>query len=571
MDVDPRTGSLRSLLRGTRLGTPFAALVTASGVSNLLMLTGPLFMMQVYDRVLGSGSLPTLWVLTTLVAGLFACYGVFETVRSRLTSRIAEVLDDRLRGPLFALSVRARLVAGVVDRADPSRDGDVLRRFVAGPAPLALLDLPWVPVYVTAVFLLHPVLGWVTLAGAGVAVLLLVAGELLTRERLRSATEHQLRRQTLVDESRQSAESVLGMSMLTALGDRLDGVAAESRTDLLRATDRAGTVSAASRAFRFFLQSAVLATGAWLVLRGELSGGVMIASSVITSRALAPVDQVVGQWRSIDQARAAWRRVRAMLAAEPRPGTTTSLPRPTGPIELDGAAVGPPGARTPVLRQVTFSLAAGDGLAVVGPSGAGKSALARGLVGAWPVLAGEYRVDGADLAQYDPAVHAGLVGYLPQDVGLLSGTVAQNIARFATRADPGTIVAAARAAQVHDLIVRLPHGYDTPVGPSGLHLSAGQRQRIGLARALHGDPHLIVLDEPNAHLDHEGEQALTAAIRAARDGGAVVVAVVHRRGVLAGLSHVLVLADGAQSSFGPISTISAAGARQRATTAQSAS
>lgn len=542
---------------------PVASLVTASMASNLLMLTGPLFMLQVYDRVLSSGSLPTLWVLTALVAVLFAFYGFFEVVRARLASRIAEVVDLRLRDRLFAASVHARLVSGAGLRVDPTRDGETLRQFISGPAPMALLDVPWVPVYLAVVFVLHPTFGWLAVGGACVTALLLVVGERIGSRRTRLASEHALRRQGLVEEARQAPEAVVGMGMVGALQRRLAQIADEGRAQHLPSTDRAAAVSATSRSFRFFLQSGVLAVGAYLALQGEVSPGVMIAASVVTSRALAPVDQVVAQWRGITGARLALGRVRAALSAEPERRPMTALPPPRGAIDVRGAATAPPMARAPLVGGVTLHLEPGDGLAVVGPSGAGKSSLARMLVGAWPVLAGEYRLDGAELAQYDPRTRGTFIGYLPQDSGLASGTVAENIARFEADVPAAELIDAARLAQAHDLIVRLPDGYDTQVGPGGQHLSAGQRQRIGLARALFRSPHLVVLDEPNSNLDQEGEAALAEAIRTLRARGSIVVVVAHRRRILECLSHVLVVQEGRQTSFGPVTSDQAASERPR--------
>lgn len=545
------------------VAAPVASLVTASMASNLLMLTGPLFMLQVYDRVLASGSLPTLWVLTALVALLFAFYGFFEVVRSRIAARIAEVLDLRLRDRLLAASVHARLVSGAGLRVDPTRDGETLRQFVSGPAPMALLDVPWVPVYLAVVFVLHPTFGWLAVGGACVTVLLLVVGERIGTRRTRLAAEHALRRQGLVEEARHAAETVVGMGMVGALQQRLGLIADEGRAQHLPATDRAAAVSAASRSFRFFLQSGVLAVGAYLALQGEVSPGVMIAASVVTARALAPVDQVVAQWRGITNARLALRRVQTALSAEPDRRPEVALPAPRGAIDVRGGATAPPTARVPLVSGVTLHLEPGDGVAVVGPSGAGKSSLARMLVGAWPLLAGEYRLDGADLGQYDPRTRGTFIGYLPQDAGLASGTVAENIARFEPNVPAAELIDAARLAQAHDLVVRLPEGYDTQVGPGGQHLSAGQRQRIGLARALFRSPHVVVLDEPNSNLDQEGEAALAEAIRTMRARGSIVVVVAHRRRILDCLSHVLVVQDGRQTSFGPAADATASAERPR--------
>lgn len=541
-----------------RLRLPMVSLGTASMVANLLMLTGPLFMLQVYDRVLVSGSLPTLVTLTVLVACLFAFYGLLEAIRSKIAARVAEAIDDNLRDRVVSASVRARLV--LEDRLDPIRDSEVVKAFLSGPALLALFDLPWIPVYVAVVFLLHPTLGWLAVGGILVVLLLLSLNEVITAAPSRLAFNSQAKKRAALDEASGAADSVIAMGMLPAMRQRLAELTRDARPFSLRSLDRAGATSAASRSFRFFLQSAVLAVGAYLVLRGEMSAGVMIAASVVTSRALAPVDQVVGQWRQIAAARLAAKRLRLVIRAESLPGPEMTLPPASDEIALSGLACGPPGSRKLLISGLDIILRGGDGVAVAGPSGVGKSTLARTLTGAWQPLAGTYRLDHAELAQYSEEQRAAMIGYLPQDVELMSGTVRENISRFRQDATDGDVIAAARKAGVHDLIVHLPEGYDTPVGPSGTALSAGQRQRIGFARAMFGAPFLVVLDEPNSNLDEEGEVALSAAIRALRDAGSIVVVIAHRRRILNVLSHVLVLQAGTRPSLRQIALDAGPGA-----------
>ena len=530
---------------------PSVSLVVVSLVSNLLMLTGPLFMLQVYDRVLASRSVPTLVVLTGLIAGLFAFYAFLDALRSRMSARFANVLDSRISDRLFAAAVKFRLIANTPKTADPVRDGDVLRQFLASPAPMTLLDLPWVPVYLAVVFLFHAWLGWLAVAGSVVITLLMVINEAIARRPSQEANAEQQLRQRQSDDVRLNAETVIAMGMLGALRDRWLSQSGRMLQAQLRGGDRAAFFSSATKGLRFFLQSAVLALGAYLVIQGHMTPGLMIAASVVTARALAPVEQIVGQWRSFVSARQAWSRIRKLLEVKDPPPRELGLPLPSKSLSVRGLATAPQGGRAPVISGVTFELSAGDGLGILGPSGSGKSSLARGLVSVWPALAGEVRFDGAVLAHFRPDQIGQMVGYLPQRVDLFDGTVAENIARFRPDATSDAIIAAAKASGVHDLISSLPDGYNSPVGEQGDQLSAGQRQRIGLARALYGDPFLVLLDEPNSNLDAEGEAALTAAIQQVRDRGGIAIVIAHRPSAIAAVDKVLFVQGGKQMAFGP--------------------
>ncbi|MDB5562114.1 MAG: Type secretion protein [Hyphomicrobiales bacterium] len=519
-------------------------------VSNLLMLTGPLFMMQVYDRVLASRSVPTLVALTILVCALFGFYAFLEAMRSRMAIRFANVTNQIIGEKLFAASVQMKLVSGVPANADPVRDGDALRQFMSGPGPMALLDLPWLPIYLGLVFVFHPMLGWLATGGGVVITLLMIVNEITARRPSQDTNDAQVARQRQTEDARLNAETIIAMGMLCDIKARW-AIKTRAMLDAQRAGgDLSAFFSSATRGFRFLLQSAVLAMGAYLVIRNELSGGLMFASSIIASRALSPVEQIVAQWRGFIGARQAYQRIRRVLHGTDDQTRHTHLPLPKASLAVTQMATAPAGSKNPILQGINFDLQAGDALGVIGLSGSGKSSLARALVGVWPSVLGDIRLDGAMLAHFDPSQIGTIIGYLPQRVELFGGTVAENIARFQQDAESATVIRAAKAANVHDIINQLPNGYDTCVGEQGDLLSAGQRQRIGLARALFGDPFLIVLDEPNSNLDAEGDAALTDAIRLSRDRGAIVIVIAHRPSAVVAVDKLLLLKAGRQAAFG---------------------
>jgi ATP-binding cassette subfamily C protein PrsD len=530
---------------------PLLALFALSLVSNLLMLTGPLYMLQVYDRVLASRSLPTLVVLTTLVCAIYSFYALVEVMRTRMAIRIGNVVEKRLTNRLLAANVYMKVAQNSPPGVDLMRDSDAIRLFVSGAGPTAIFDLPWLPVYLAIVFLVHPLLGWLAVAGAMAMALLMAGNELISRKSARQASAAQTVRQRQSDDIRNNAEAVLAMGMLGDLQARWS----DTTADLLHVQRTAGDLSALFssliRSLRFLLQSAVLGMGAYLVIQGQMTGGLMIAASVITSRALAPVEQIVGQWRGFMAARQAYSRITKMIAALPIRDRQTHMPSPRGSILVRQLATAPAGNRPPLLSGVNFDLEAGDALGVLGASGSGKSSLIRAVVGAWPCLSGEIRLDGTLLRHFDPSQVSSIIGYLPQRVELFQGTVAQNIARFRIGADTAAIVDAANAAGAHALITALPNGYDTQIGEQGEILSAGQRQQIGLARALFGQPFLVVLDEPNSNLDAEGDAALTTAIHNVRQRRGVVLVVAHRASAIAAANKILFLRAGRQAAFGP--------------------
>lgn len=529
-----------------------AATFAFSAAVNLLMLTSPLYMLQVYDRVLASRSEETLVTLSLLVLFLFAVLGVVDHARGRVLARIGARLRlglDR-RVHLAALQ-RLTLLPGDTAALSAERDLDAVARLWASPVPLALLDAPWTPVFLAALFLFHPMLGWLAVAGGLCLVAVGLLARPLTAAPLRAAGLAQAAAEREAQVHRAEAEAIRAMGMAAAAHDRARHWRDRAVRAGLLVSDRAGALASLSRSLRLMLQAAMLGAAAWLVLRDAVSPGAMVAASVLMGRALHPVDQAIGHWTLVTEAREARQRLAGLLAAVPPPCAGLPLPPPRGRVEVRGLAVTPPGAPVPVLRGIGFSLAPGQALGVIGPSGAGKTALARALTGAWPAAAGEIRLDGTDLADHRPETRAAAIGYLPQRVGLFDATVAQNIARLDPEAPADRVLAAARAAGAHETILRLPGGYDGPLSAAMPGLSGGQIQRLGLARALYGDPALLILDEPDAHLDSDGALALTRAIRAAKARGAAVILMAHRPAALQDCDLLLVLREGQMVDFGP--------------------
>lgn len=528
------------------------AVVAFSTLVNLLMLTGPLFMLQVYDRVLVSRSEATLVALFGLTAFLYALMVVLDHARARLVARIGARLARRLERPAFmaAQRLQARRPGDPMARAAAS-DLDTLQRWLASPVFLALFDAPWTPLFLALIFAFHPALGALALAGAAGLLGLAVLNQILVRRQATLAAEAAGAADRLGGSLRAATDDLTALGMQGAACARWQGLRARSLSASISASDRAAFFAAATRGMRLFLQSAMLALGAWLVLRGQLGAGAMIAASIILGRALAPVELAVGQWGAVQAARQSWRRLAALLAAAPTEGPRLALPRPRGGLSVRDLVIVPPGQVRAVLRDVSFSVAPGRALGVIGPSGAGKSTLAKALVGAWPALAGAVRIDGLAIEAYPPEMLGPLIGYLPQRVELFEGTVAENIARLDPDPPAAEVLAAARAAGAHATISGLPLGYDTAVGGEGGGLSGGQLQRIGLARALYGNPALVVLDEPDAHLDPEGVAALVACIRGLKARGATVVVFAHRRATLAECDDLLELEAGRVVGFGP--------------------
>jgi PrtD family type I secretion system ABC transporter len=550
---DPRTraqAELKGVLASCRHA--FVGIGMISGMINLLYLTGSFFMLEIYDRVLPSRSVPTLIGLAIIAFVLYAFQGLLDVLRGRILVRIGASLDESLNRRVFDLLVRLPLKTRTAgDGLQPVRDLDQVRAFLSSLGPTALFDLPWMPLYLGICFLFHFWIGITALVGAILLVGITLLTEFRTREPTRAAAMTGTARNALAEASRRNAEVLQAMGMGGRVAERWREANGKYMASQQRASDVAGGMGAVSKVLRMALQSGVLGVGAYLVIEQQATAGVIIASSILTSRALAPVELAIANWRGFVAARQSWKRLVDLFAALPARDEPMALPRPSAAFAVEGVSATPPGGQRFVVQDVTFALKAGNGLGVIGPSASGKSSLARLLVGVWTPIRGKVRLDGAALEQWDPEALGEHVGYLPQDVELFAGTVADNIARFEPEPDAEAILAAAKAANVHDLILRLTDGYDTQIGEGGTALSAGQRQRIALARALYRDPFLIVLDEPNSNLDAEGEQALTQAILGARARGCIVVVIAHRPSALAAVDLILMMADGKAQAFGP--------------------
>ncbi|MBL8588348.1 MAG: type I secretion system permease/ATPase [Methylobacteriaceae bacterium] len=532
--------------------TSFLGVGAISGVVNILTLTGSLFMLQVYDRVLGSQSVPTLLALSVIAAIAFAFQGGLDILRGRVMALAADHVDETV-GPATHAAVAAlplRAPRGAQETLQPFRDLDSIRAFLCGPAPLAFFDLPWTPIYLVVLYLLHPWLAWMTIVAGLVLIALAIATDRLAAAPTRAAAEAGSRRNLAADQSQRNAEALRAMGFFAALDARWRRAHAAYIAAQRQANARAGLLSGLAKTLRVVVQSATLGLGAYLAIQNEMTAGGIIAGTILSGRAMAPIDHAIAGWRSFLAARMANERLRQMLAT-PRRGADFQLPRPSRSLAVEQLALGPPGAGAPSVRRANFTLQAGQALGLIGPSASGKTSLVRGLVGAWAPMAGKITLDGASIDQWSPEALGPAIGYLPQDVQLFDGTIAENIARFADPVDSEAVMAAAKAAGFHEQIVAMPAGYDTQVGQGGAHLSAGQRQRLGLARALYGDPFLVVLDEPNSNLDAEGEACVVAAIAAVRKRGGVAIIVAHRRAALESCDLAAVMRNGEMVAFGP--------------------
>lgn len=546
----------------------FFAIAGFSAILNILALTGSLFMMEVYDRVLPSRSVPTLIGLLVLALTLYIFQGLMDAIRGRLLVRIGIRLDQTMSDRIFATVMRLPIQAPKRGGSiQPLRDLDTLRSYLSGPGPTAFFDLPWVPFYLAICFAFHFWIGVTVLAGALILVSLTLLSEILAKNSALDANRVSNERARLAETSRRNAEALTALGMTAWISSRWQALNRKFLSGQTDSSDLAAVLSATGRSFRMMLQSSVLAVGAYLVINQQASAGVIIASSILSARALAPVDLAIAHWRGFVSARQARERLNKLLVLLPALRAPTPLPSPQHGLSVDGISASPPDVQRAVVHEVTFALKAGSGLGVIGPSASGKSSLARVLVGLWTPARGTIRLDGATLDQWIPDELGRHIGYLPQDVELIEGTVAENISRFDPGASADAIIDAAKAAGVHELVLGLPLGYDTPIGEQGSDLSAGQQQRIALARALYRDPFLVVLDEPNSNLDVEGDEALTQAILGVRARGAIVVVVAHRPSALSGVDHVLALHGGRQQAFGPKDEVLAKVLRREATAA----
>jgi ATP-binding cassette subfamily C protein EexD len=547
-----RISAVTELVSSSRHSLVFVGIF--SMLVNLLFLVPPLYMLQIYDRVLTSRSSETLLVLSLVVVWLFLTLGMLEFARSRILIRFGNRLDEGLCDIVYtAVNRLARANPGRATQ-QPLQDLATLRRFFSGNAPFALFDAPWVTIYLAILFLFHPAFGWFALA-ATVAILgVAFVQDRTTRDLQREQEQKTARVATTVGEQLRHAEVVHAMGMQGAMSGRWSGQHADAVASASLMADRSTGWSTLSRTLRLLFQSLMLGLGAYLAIGNAITAGMVIAGSILMGRALAPVDQLISHWRLYRSARAAYERLHAMLAEMPGDSARMPLPRPSGRLELSNVVMIPPHARKPVLQGIGFALAAGDALVVTGASGSGKSALLRAILGIWPLTAGNVRLDGADIAHWEREGLAPHVGYLPQDVELFAGTVAENIARFG-EVRQRRVIAAAHLAGVNDMVSALPEGYDTRVGPGGISLSGGQRQGIALARALYGRPSLVVLDEPGSNLDRDGELAVRRACRYLKKHGVTVVIVTHRAYLVDVADSMLVLERGRVKAFGPCAEV----------------
>ncbi|MGH1577512.1 type I secretion system permease/ATPase [Planktotalea sp.] len=519
---------------------------------NLLMLTGPLFMLQVYDRVLGSRSEETLVALFALVAALYLLMGLLDYARGRLLARFAVRFREKLDARVFDASLRHSLMPDA--RSQPAvglRQLDAVQTFFISPVMLAIFDIPWTPLFIAAIFIFHPLLGWLAVAGGAILILVAVLNSLLTNRKTLEAQQKSTAAHGFADQTRNSSEIVRSQGMSKAMQARWQGVQNEALVQTVGASDWTGSFTALTKAFRLFLQSAMLALGAWLTLEGELTAGAMIAGSILLGRALAPIEQSVGQWALIQRAVEGWRGIARLLQAIPEDDETIKLPTPPAHMSFQGVAVVAPVTRTPILAGVSFTIEPGQVLGVIGNSGTGKSTLAKALVGLMPAAAGEIRFGGATLDQYDPDQLGSLIGYLPQNVTLFSGTVAENIARMSIDVDEEKVFDAAKRANAHDMILALPDGYKTVLHGNDNLLSGGQKQRLALARALYQDPVMLVLDEPNSALDSVGTDALNRTVREFKGSERAVVIMTHRPQAISECDRLIVMDKGRVKANGP--------------------
>ncbi len=530
---------------------------TFSAITNLLMLVPSLYMLQVYDRVLASRNELTLVMLTVLMLGAYLLMVGLELVRSYVLVRVGAKFDMMLNKRVYTAAFEQNLKQAGTNAGQSLSDLTTLRQFLTGNGLFAFFDAPWFPIYLAVIFFFEPALGWFALGGTLILVVLAVVNERTTKAPLTEANGMAIAANTMATNNLRNAEVIESMGMLPNLIQRWFKTHGKFLTLQAEASEKAAKVASATKFVQVSLQSLVLGFGALLVLENRMTPGMMIAASILVGRALAPVQQVIGVWKSWSTTRSAFERLSRLLEANPAREAGMELPKPKGALAVEGVTAGPPGSKMPVVKGLSFSIASGDVLGVIGPSGSGKSTLARLLVGVWPAAMGKVRLDGADIYQWNKGELGPHMGYLPQDIELFSGTIAENIARFGD-VDSEKVVQAAKRAGVHDMILHMPNGYDTKLGDGGAGLSGGQKQRIGLARAMYDDPAVIVLDEPNSNLDDIGEQALVQAVLDLRQHGKTIVLITHRTSVLGVTNKLLLMRDGAAQAFGPTKDVMAA-------------
>lgn len=520
--------------------------------TNLLMLTGPIYMLQVYDRVLGSRSEATLLALTILVAFLYGTMGLLDYTRGRVMARVGARFQDRLDRRVFEAALKMSSPQSPQNvAATAQRDLEGVQRLMTSPALMSVFDIPWTPVFLAGIAIFHPWLGILALSGGTILIFITVLNQIFTRRPIMRSSIASFKSDTISDQLRAESEMVQSLGMRGAAFNRWQKARGESLSETINSSDLSGTFSATTKTLRMFLQSAMLGLGAYLVLQNELTPGAMIAGSILMGRALSPIEQAIGQWAVVQRGMKGWSNLVELLSSVPETPPRTPLPKPKAKLDIQALTVIPPGMQQATLKNVVFNVQPGQAVGVIGPSGSGKTTLARAITGVWRPAGGKIRLDGASLDQYEPDVLGQHIGYLPQRVQLFDGTIAENIARLNPSADPEQIVTAAKKAAAHEMILKFPDGYDTRVSSQGGLLSGGQLQRIGLARALYGEPVILVLDEPNSNLDNEGSEALNQAIRSMKSEGRSVIIMAHRPAAIKECDTLLMLDNGAPMAFGP--------------------
>jgi ATP-binding cassette, subfamily C, bacterial exporter for protease/lipase len=532
----------------------FYTVGTFSAIINLLALAPSLYMLQVYDRVLASGNEITLLMLTLLMLGAFAFSGGLEMIRSFVLIRVGAKFDMEMNKRVYTAAFEQNLKAAGGNAGQALSDLTNLRQFLTGNALFAFFDAPWFPIYIIVIFIFEPSLGVFALCGTAILVVMAIVNERVTKKPLAEANMMAITANNLATNNLRNAEVIESMGMLPNLMGRWFKQHSKFLHLQAEASEKAGIIGAVTKFFQMSLQSLVLGFGALLVLEHKISPGMMIAASILVGRALAPVQQLIGVWKSWSTTRSAYERLTKLLEANPERSAGMELPKPQGALTVEGVTAAPPGSQAPILKGVSFGILPGDVLGIIGPSGSGKSTLARLLVGIWPSMMGKVRLDSADIYQWNKAELGPHIGYLPQDIELFGGTIAENIARFG-EVDSEKVVEAAKRAGVHEMILHFPKGYDTPLGDGGAGLSGGQKQRLGLARAMYGDPALLVLDEPNSNLDDAGEVALVRAVQDLRQRGKTIVLITHRTSIISATNKLLLLREGAVAAFGPTNQV----------------
>ena len=535
-----------------------------SGVVNILALTGAIYMLQIYDRALTSQSIPTLLALSLLAVGLYLFQGGLDILRSQILVRLGAKFDEGISPLTHQVTIdMPRFGFSLAEAKERSRDVDTLRQFISGQGTQALFDLPWMPLFLIFIYFLHPWLGNLTLAGALVLATLTIISEILTRQRSKEANQAEIQRANIANAHSVNSDVLRAMGVTRRAIERYKNINAKHLTIQTRMNDIAGTLSGFSKVLRMMLQSAVLGLGAYLTIQGDLTAGAIIAASVASARALAPIDLAISHWKGLVIARKSYQRLKETLTSLAKGVEFVQLPAPQQGIQVEGITIAAPSTGTVVVSDLSFSLEKGRALGIIGETGGGKSSLAKALTGVWPLVRGAVRLDEADIKQWTPEDLGAHLGYLPQEVSLWDGTIAENISRLNPENNNDQIIAAAKAAGVHEMIVRLPDGYQTELGPNGAVLSGGQRQRIALARALFGDPFLVVLDEPNSNLDMVGDEALMKAIQGVKKRGGIVIVIAHRPSAIANCDLVGVMKEGELVAYGPKDEILATITRQQ--------